>query len=622
MSNIGLSKGDLATIFSNQDRFNNPVGGVYQCHNTRKADANSGGNNNRKNLIMISDGVYHMKALLRNDAVSKAQNGGLKKGDVLRVTRAEPAVIKERKKYVLLIDNLEILQSENELVNPNTEFLDAYFANHPNESIAVDESSTPAPQSVTPQIPVQQQNQRQSPVPQQSYHSNDGNNNFTSSQKSRPIFAIEQLSPYQNMWTIKARVSFKGDIKTWSNQRGEGKLFNVNFLDTSGEIRATAFNDNAVKFYEILQEGKVYYVSKARIQPAKPQFSNLKHPYELQLDRDTSVEECFDEVDVPKMNFSFVKLSAIENQEPNSNIDVLGVIKTVNPHFEMTSKAGKKFDRRDITIVDDSGYSISIGLWNQQAIDFNLPEGSVVAVKGARVTDFGGKSLSMGFNSTLHANPEIPEAYSIKGWYDAKGHDESFHSLKQEVGSSTTGNAVKFIANRITIAKAQAENLGMSEKGDYFNVKAAVSFLKVDNFAYPACASENCNKKVVEEPDGTWRCEKCDVNHPKPQWRYMLTISVMDESGQLWLTLFNDQAEQLLEIDASSLMEMKESDPEQFSKTTQKVQMNEYDFRVRAREDNYNDVSRIRYTGANVHKLNYKAEADFLADELSKALLN
>lgn len=146
--------------------------------------------------------------------------------------------------------------------------------------------------------------------------------------------------------------------------------------------------------------------------------------------------------------------------------------------------------------------------------------------------------------------------------------------------------------------------------------------MKVDNFAYPACASENCNKKVVEEPDGTWRCEKCDVNHPKPQWRYMLTISVMDESGQLWLTLFNDQAEQLLEIDASSLMEMKESDPEQFSKTTQKVQMNEYDFRVRAREDNYNDVSRIRYTCANVHKLNYKAEADFLADELSKALLN
>nr|1YNX_A Chain A, Replication factor-A protein 1 [Saccharomyces cerevisiae] len=112
---------------------------------------------------------------------------------------------------------------------------------------------------------------------------------------TRPIFAIEQLSPYQNVWTIKARVSYKGEIKTWHNQRGDGKLFNVNFLDTSGEIRATAFNDFATKFNEILQEGKVYYVSKAKLQPAKPQFTNLTHPYELNLDRDTVIEECFDE---------------------------------------------------------------------------------------------------------------------------------------------------------------------------------------------------------------------------------------------------------------------------------------------------------------------------------------
>lgn len=99
----------------------------------------------------------------------------------------------------------------------------------------------------------------------------------------------------------------------------------------------------------------------------------------------------------------------------------------------------------------------------------------------------------------------------------------------------------------------------------------------------------------------------------------MLTISIMDQTGQIWLTLFNDQAEQLLGVDANELTELKESNNQAFVSLTQKVQMNEYDFRVRAREDNYNNETRIRYTVANLHQLKWKAEADFLAAELLKA---
>ena len=638
MVNFALTSGDFHKIFTDQARYDNPNYGVYQIYNTRKSD--SGGNSNRKNLIMISDGVYHMKALMRNQAASKFQAMELHRGDVIRVLVAEPAIVKEKKKYVLLIDDFELVQSGVDLVNSSSTFLDSYFAEHPNKTI-VDNmggaASAPAPAPApVPAAPTSTSNTSTATAassgPQglqrSSFGSNIGAGGSSSgnSNKAKPIFAIEQLSPYQNVWTIKARVSYKGDIKTWHNQRGEGKLLNVNFLDTSGEIRATAFNDQATKFNELLQEGKVYYVSKARLQPAKPQFTNLSHPYELSLDRETVIEECFDEGNVPKTHFNFVKLNSIENQEANSTVDVVGVIKQVNPHFELTSRAGKKFDRRDIIIVDDTNYSVSIGLWNQQALDFNLPEGSVVAIKGVRVSDFGGKSLTMGFNSTLIANPEIPEAYALKGWYDTGGRNSNFVSLKQEMGGAAAAagiggaDAARLIGQRITILKAQNENLGRSERGDYFSIKAAVSFLKVDNFAYPACSNEGCNKKVIEQPDGTWRCEKCDTDNSAPEWRYMLTISVMDETSQLWLTLFNDQAQQLLGIDANTLTALKENDPDAFTRKTQGIQMNMYDFRVRAREDNYNDQSRIRYTVANLYKLNYKAEADYLANELMSEL--
>lgn len=34
-------------------------------------------------------------------------------------------------------------------------------------------------------------------------------------------------------WTIRARVTNKGQIRTWSNSRGEGKLFSIEMVDES-----------------------------------------------------------------------------------------------------------------------------------------------------------------------------------------------------------------------------------------------------------------------------------------------------------------------------------------------------------------------------------------------------
>lgn len=107
------------------------------------------------------------------------------------------------------------------------------------------------------------------------------------------IYPIEGLSPYQNHWTIKARVTHKSDMKHWTNAKGEGKLFNVNLMDETGEIRATAFNHAADQFYDKLTEGKVYLISKARVNLAKKQFSGLSNEYELGLERSTEIEEVY-----------------------------------------------------------------------------------------------------------------------------------------------------------------------------------------------------------------------------------------------------------------------------------------------------------------------------------------
>ena len=106
------------------------------------------------------------------------------------------------------------------------------------------------------------------------------------------IYPIEAISPYNHKWTIKARCTSKSNIKTWHNRNGEGKLFSVNLLDDSGEIRATGFNNQCEMLHDIFQEGNVYYISSpCRVQIAKKQFTNLNNDYELTFERDTLVEK-------------------------------------------------------------------------------------------------------------------------------------------------------------------------------------------------------------------------------------------------------------------------------------------------------------------------------------------
>ena len=106
------------------------------------------------------------------------------------------------------------------------------------------------------------------------------------------IYPIEALSPYAHKWTIKARCTGKSEIKTWHNKNGEGKLFSVNLLDESGEIRATCWKEQCDQFYEVFQEGSVYYISSpCRVQLAKKAYSNINNDYELTFEAGTFVEK-------------------------------------------------------------------------------------------------------------------------------------------------------------------------------------------------------------------------------------------------------------------------------------------------------------------------------------------
>jgi len=167
-------------------------------------------------------------------------------------------------------------------------------------------------------------------------------------------------------------------------------------------------------------------------------------------------------------------------------------------------------------------------------------------------------------------NPEIGEAYALKGWFVAVGNDTSFqsHSAVSSLGAGSINRSEMRSLNEVKEAQ-----LGMSDKVDFFSCRATVMHIKTENMSYPACRGEGCSKKVVEGPSG-WRCEKCDKSFDKPEYRfvlfklirspkadlfrrYIISLAAADYSGQAWLQGFNDVGLAIFGISADDLHEIK-----------------------------------------------------------------
>lgn len=61
-------------------------------------------------------------------------------------------------------------------------------------------------------------------------------------------------------------------------------------------------------------------------------------------------------------------------------------------------------------------------------------------------------------------------------------------------------------------------------QADYFSCVGTVVYLRKENCMYQACPTQDCNKKVVDEQNGLYRCEKCDREFPNFKYRMILSV--------------------------------------------------------------------------------------------------
>lgn len=194
-----------------------------------------------------------------------------------------------------------------------------------------------------------------------------------------------------------------------------------------------------------------------------------------------------------------------------------------------------------------------------------------------------GRTLSCSSGSTMQINPDLPEAHQVRGWYDNQVDATTVFQTYSAQGGFENGGGKNEVFK--TIAQIKEENIGAGEKVIYFVLSFFHYFFKsriilVSEAVLPLSRTRISHIQHVHPKDVIRKLlrttlENGDVKNAidlmmhllkgivfLSVWfilffRYTLNISILDHTGQLWVSVFNDMGFKLFGKDANEMVRLK-----------------------------------------------------------------
>ncbi|CAE7196866.1 RPA1C, partial [Symbiodinium natans] len=391
----------------------------------------------------------------------------------------------------------------------------------------------------------------------------------TQADRNKSSWTINGLSSYKGTnWRLLARVTKKTLKRKFKKPEREGQLFNVDLMDKEGtETRATFFNQAADKFFDVLQDGQMFVFSGGRVKSGDKRFHSFD--VEITFDEKAAIEPEVDTGEVPKLAIEPLEsLACLESQEEKALVDLVAVIVEAPAPFEFTRKDSSQSRRQNLTLLDDSGVSCNLTLWEE----FCSPDwqvGSVLLIKRAAVSNFGGKSLNSKAASQFLQGDQAfgihQRAEQLSRWYQEHGAAAlaTARPLSESRRPAMLQTIEEMKADAVSLESPGADlgPEGRAEGGRPLQKYHTLSPVTVSAIPhekpsfYMACAEEvpddkregrmrACNKKM--EPAGnSWTCT-AGHSCQEPTARWICYFSVSDHTGTQSMSSFDDVGQVLM----------------------------------------------------------------------------
>jgi replication factor A1 len=401
---------------------------------------------------------------------------------------------------------------------------------------------------------------------------------------------IAEISPYRTGWTIKGKVTFRQETRSFASKTKPGQqaqVFTITIVDAKGtEIQATFWDEAAVKF-DFLKEGGVYTFTKGRATLAKKQYNRTSHNYDLGFGQDAVIAPAEDDNSY-KSTYNLKELKDLRTMSLPAYVDLCVMVKSQGPTRDSTRKSDNSplYIRRLIG-VDQSECSLEIAMFDTEKSDVNY-ENQCILIKSCALKEYNGGISATISPKAVAANVDHPAVTKLQAWWAASGKDITPQPLT--VGGAAVGTKEGTFED-ITAAGTKMQ-VGAVE---YYNAFADLSMVRNEKKdgtpilpTYKACST--CNTKLAEDAF----CNKCS-KAAEPMTRLMLqSMKFQDTTQELWMNAFDSAAATILNQNAEQVKGFQDSMEILQEKCIARCHYGQYDLKLKVKCDSYQGEAKTK----------------------------
>ena len=587
-----------------------------------------------------------------------------KPGDIIKITKISTSKLTYNGCKIIIIKKYDFIQKDAEIKN-NLENVESYEdiqnkiknENDNNNNKIIEESKTL----------INSINQSDSKINNNKINNNDSNSNINSNDKKinneikkeekikiinpndidmKTILDLSQISTFTKNICLYVKITKKHLEKKFYNKttNKESRLLSFDIIDKSGfEMQAFIFENTIDKLSHILEEGDIYYIKGGYAKLNDKRYTNIKADYRLIFDYNTQISKVdknldtqFEKSENNKINkLNITKIIDLNNCKQNQIINCIVYIMQIFPVITKPSRIGNVLIRK-IILCDSSLYKAQFTLWNKFT-EINVKQGDTLLLKSVRVSNYNNTPcLTTIDNSIIDINPKIDEGTYIeyddlKKLIDLGIQEEKFKFITEVNKNPSTSNSdlKSLYNNKITHINTLIKNLqnkfekntSGNEVYELFTIKATVlEFEHGSKNYYIGC--KICKKKLIKK-ENDYYCPACETIVNDFIYNYILTLRVIDITGEHSLNLFGDIVTDLFGIDAKAYSDLIESnDVEKLKEINNKIEYHCFIFSGKANMIRYGNRIKTQMFVYKFEKEDFKKEKKKIFENISSVLNN
>jgi len=559
----------------------------------------------------------------------------LKKGSVLNLQKINPRRVKGGKLYIL-IRQYKIISEKSKIcsdVKSIKEFNGKFIDEFGNSIISSSSSELDNENSNS------SENDKSNFIDQEI----KSKNNIQPKKEEVVTYTpLKQLTTFSRDFIIFVRVLKKSGIKVFETRNNtnssnsistQGKLFYFIVIDKDdNEIQVTCFNKAVDKFFDLIEEDKLYEIRGGYVKINDRKFSRSKSDYKIVLEENTIITKKSENGIIKQKPINITLIKDIQTLKLYSIINLCVIVIDVGEILMKNTRNGLQ-PLKKITVGDISQYKIELSLWRSHS-QWEIEKGDILLLNNVKVGEFKGKNVSTFDETTIKKNPDLSYecVKNLDEFVKNKRYNLENYFLELENLNEIRAQKVKELEDMSFCTVYIKDVLEyLDDIDDVVNIsKISATVTQImhneKNF-YLGCNDKNCKRKLILiSEEGSMNeeffCPNCRRKTTTPNYYYTLSLRVKDTSCEQWIDIFGKTAESIMGYtaeDYKEILDRKEKD--KLKEISDRIEFKEFNFWVKPKLQMFNMSSKKKLYAYRIEPVDKKSEMYKLVDYLSGELL-